>query len=64
MVLPKWRGQKIAQCLIREGLNYCQAQGMADVRLEVKATNAPAVSVYSAMGYRIVNQEILLGMLI
>jgi GNAT superfamily N-acetyltransferase len=64
MVLPEWRGQHIAQCLIREGLNYCQAQGMAEVRLEVKATNAPAVSVYSAMGYRIINQETLLGMLI
>lgn len=64
MVLPEWRGQKIARCLIREGLNYCRAQGMAEVRLEVKATNAPAVSVYSAMGYRIINQETLLGMLI
>jgi GNAT superfamily N-acetyltransferase len=64
MVLPEWRGQHIAQCLIREGLNYCQAQGMAEVRLEVKATNSPAVSVYSALGYRIINQETLLGMLI
>ena len=64
MVLPEWRGQKIAQCLISEGLNYCRAQGMVEVRLEVKATNAPAVSVYSAMGYRIINQEALLGMLI
>lgn len=64
MVLPEWRGQHIAQCLVMEGLNYCQAQGIAEVRLEVKATNAPAVSVYSAMEYRIINQETLLGMLI
>jgi GNAT superfamily N-acetyltransferase len=64
MVLPEWRGQHIAQYLIKEGLDYCRAQGLAEVRLEVKATNAPAVSVYSAMGYRIINQETLLGMLI
>lgn len=64
MVLPEWRGQNIARCLIREGLNYCRAQGMVEVQLEVKATNAPALSVYSTMGYQIVNEEILLRRLI
>jgi GNAT superfamily N-acetyltransferase len=64
MVLPEWRGQKSAHCLIRESLNYCRTQGMADVRLEVKATKAPAIAVYSAMGFGMINQELLLGMLI
>ena len=64
MVLPEWRGQKIGHGLIREGLSYCRAQGMADVRLEVKATNAPALAVYSEMGFGMINQELLLGMLI
>jgi ribosomal protein S18 acetylase RimI-like enzyme len=63
-VLPAWRGQGVAKSLIGQGLAYLRAQGVADVRLEVKASNGPAVVVYQAMGYRIVNEEVLLGMFI
>ena len=61
MVLPDWRGKNIAKRLIGEGLRYFQAKGIYEVRLEVKASNVPAVSVYRSMGYRIINRESLLG---
>lgn len=64
MVLPEWRGQKIAHGLIAQGLQFCRSQGIETVRLEVKATNAPAITVYTAMGYRQTNQETLLGILL
>jgi ribosomal protein S18 acetylase RimI-like enzyme len=61
MVLPPWRGKGIAKSLVGEGLRYLRARGVSNVRLEVKANNAPAVAVYEVMGYSVVNQEILLG---
>jgi ribosomal protein S18 acetylase RimI-like enzyme len=64
MVLPPWRGQNIAKHLIGEGIRYFQTQGIASICLEVKASNTPAVAAYTAMGYRIINQESLLGKLI
>lgn len=64
MVLPRWRGQNIAKHLIGEGTRYFQTQGIANACLEVKASNTPAVSAYTAMGYRVINRESLLGKLI
>lgn len=64
MVLPPWRGQQIAKHLIREGLRYCQEQGLAEVRLEVKASNAPALAVYTSMGYHVLNEAWLFGQFI
>jgi ribosomal protein S18 acetylase RimI-like enzyme len=61
MVLPGWRGRGIAKSLISEGLRYFKTLDITDVRLEVKASNAPAISVYAAMGYSVINQECLLG---
>ena len=61
MVVPDWRGQNIAKYLISEGLRYFQAKGIFEVRLEVLVNNLPAVSVYKAMGFGVINQEIILG---
>jgi ribosomal protein S18 acetylase RimI-like enzyme len=61
MVLPNWRGQNIAKNLIGEGLRYFRAQGIPEVWLEVKVSNVPAVSVYTSMGYSVINQESMLG---
>jgi ribosomal protein S18 acetylase RimI-like enzyme len=61
-VLPAWRGRGIAKMLIAEGLHYAHAQGFAEVLLEVKQSNAPAIAVYRAMGYEIVNEEVFLGL--
>jgi ribosomal protein S18 acetylase RimI-like enzyme len=60
MVLPGWRGRNIAKSLIAEGLRYFRTLGIPKARLEVKASNAPAVSVYASMGYNVINQESLL----
>jgi GNAT superfamily N-acetyltransferase len=60
-VLPAWRGQGIAKALIAKGLKYLHDHGYAQAILEVKQQNLPAVSVYQAMGYQIINQEVFLG---
>ena len=60
-VLPAWRGRGIAKALIARGLEFLHDHGIAQVILEVKQHNLPAVSVYQAMGYQIVNQEVFLG---
>lgn len=64
MVLPSWRGQKIAQGLVFAGLRYCQAIDVPAVRLEVRSSNDPAIAVYSGMGFQVINQEKLLGRLL
>lgn len=61
MVASAWRGRDIAKRLIGEGLTYLKALNLSKADLEVKASNTPAVSVYETMGYRKINQEILLG---
>jgi GNAT superfamily N-acetyltransferase len=60
-VLPAWRGRGIAKTLIAKGLQYLNDHGIAQVILEVMQHNLPAVSVYQAMGYKIINQEVFLG---
>jgi len=64
LVLPGWRGQNIAKALISEGVKFFHAQGVAEVRLEVRASNMPALSVYQSMGYQCVNQESLLSLVV
>jgi ribosomal protein S18 acetylase RimI-like enzyme len=64
MVLPLWRGQNIARRLVGDGIRYFAARGIPKVQLEVSASNVAAVSVYRSMGYRVVNQESLLGKLV
>lgn len=64
MVLPPWRGQNIAKRLIGEGIRYFAAHGIPEAQLEVRASNVAAVSAYRSMGYRVINQECLLGKLI
>lgn len=61
MVVSDWRGRDIAKRLIAEGLTYLKTLSLSKANLEVKASNAPAVAVYSAMGYQKVNEEVLLG---
>jgi ribosomal protein S18 acetylase RimI-like enzyme len=60
-VLPAWRGRGIAKALIATGLAYLRQNKYDQVILEVKQHNLPAVSVYQAMGYKIINQEVFLG---
>jgi GNAT superfamily N-acetyltransferase len=61
-VLPEWRGQGLAKMLIKESIAYFQAQGITEARLEVRKRNAPAVAVYTTMGFETINEEVLLGL--
>ncbi len=60
--LPEWRGRGLAKSLIAEGLRICRSQSPRDAFLEVKQANLPAVSVYRAMGFEIIDEEVILGM--
>jgi len=60
-VVPEWRGHGIAKHLVNAGLAYQREHGLEHARLEVRASNPPAVSVYKATGHTIVNEEWLLG---
>lgn len=63
-VLPEWRGRGIAKYLVNAGLAYQSNHGLERARLEVRASNPPAVAVYKATGHTIVNEEWLLGLYI
>jgi GNAT superfamily N-acetyltransferase len=60
-VLPAWRGQGIAKALIARGLQYLLENDVTQVTLEVMQNNLPAIAVYRAMGYQVINQEVFLG---
>lgn len=64
MVLPAWRGRGIAKALVAQGLQHYWAANIAEVRLEVRADNLPAIAVYTAMGFRERCKELLLGKLL
>ena len=60
-VLPEWRGRGLAKYLVNAGLAYQREHGIVQATLEVLAGNPPALRVYRANGYIIVNEEVLLG---
>lgn len=63
-VLSEWRGHGIAKYLVNAGLAYQRVHGLSHARLEVRASNPPALAVYKATGHTIVNEEWLLGLYI
>lgn len=56
-VRPEWRGQKIAEALIEQCLDYGQARGMLVFKLGVAATNAPAIRCYLRCGFQVYGVE-------
>lgn len=60
-VLPEWRGRGLAKAVVSVGLTYQCEHGVAQAALEVLANNPPALNVYQANGYTIVNEEVLVG---
>ena len=46
-VLPEYRGQGIAQALIKEQMK----NDMSFITLEVRESNAPAINLYTKMGF-------------
>jgi ribosomal protein S18 acetylase RimI-like enzyme len=61
-VVPQWRRCGIARGLIAEGIDYLVENGIRMARLEVKESNAPAVSLYRSLGYEVASREEQLGM--
>ncbi|MGE5591182.1 MAG: GNAT family N-acetyltransferase [Bacillota bacterium] len=43
----------MATALMRRALDYLDRRGVAQVRLEVRPDNAPALAVYSRLGFRV-----------
>mgnify|MGYP005838911691 CR=1 FL=1 len=61
-VLPKWRGKKIARCLMIEGLLYLRDNGVTETYLEVLTENERALNLYQDLGYTILNPRPVLGL--
>jgi ribosomal protein S18 acetylase RimI-like enzyme len=64
MVLPGWRGRGVAKALVAAGLRYYRANSTAEIHLEVREDNLPAIAVYTRMGFREINREVLLYKLV
>jgi ribosomal protein S18 acetylase RimI-like enzyme len=56
-VLPDWRRQGVARCLVGEGIKYLIENGIARAWLEVRESNVPAVRLYQSLGYLVANRE-------
>jgi ribosomal-protein-alanine N-acetyltransferase len=51
-VLPSYRRQGIARCLLEEALASAAAAGVREAYLEVRQSNAEALALYQARGFR------------
>lgn len=51
-VVPSWRGKGVNKLIINGLKNWAQSQGIAEMRLEVYATNEPAVKAYEKAGFK------------
>lgn len=47
----KFRNQKIASALIKDMIDDCYAKRVANITLEVRANNKPAISLYNKHGF-------------
>lgn len=60
-VLPEWRNKGIAKYVITETLKYLKKQGKTIATLSVFGDNAPAISLYNSLGYRMFYMMIEFG---
>ncbi len=51
-VLPEYRGFGIGSLLIEEAVAFCEKNGFSFITLEVRESNAAAISVYSKAGFK------------
>ena len=63
-VLPEWRRRGIARYLLHESLVYLKEHGLAVAQLESSSENDPALAAYEEMGYRVVQEEMSLGLVL
>lgn len=56
-VTPAWRGLGLGRCLLAQGMHYLKKQGMIKAQLEVRASNAGALGLYTKLGYKITRES-------
>jgi ribosomal-protein-alanine N-acetyltransferase len=56
-VVPEWRRRRIGRLLLDAGLEALLGRGAEEVFLEVRESNAGALALYQAAGFRAVGQR-------
>jgi ribosomal protein S18 acetylase RimI-like enzyme len=56
-VLPRWRGIGLGSYLVAQGLIHLKKHGLLEAQLEVRAANAGALGLYTALGYQIKDES-------
>ncbi|MBW8350716.1 ribosomal protein S18-alanine N-acetyltransferase [Bacillus sp. IITD106] len=51
-VLPKYRGRKLGEALLRRMISLAQEAGTKTMTLEVRVSNTPARSLYKKLGFQ------------
>ena len=60
--VPGWRRLGVAKYLLADGIKYLREKGLWTAGLEVKESNQPAVRLYQALDYTIINREAQLAL--
>lgn len=56
-VSPEYRGRRVGTCLLRELTRAVKERGVTALTLEVRPSNAPALSLYRQAGFREVGRR-------
>lgn len=56
-VLPEVRKQGVAQALVAELIRILHSQGIESLTLEVRVSNAPAIALYTKLGFEIIGKR-------
>lgn len=56
-VAPQARKQGIAQALVQELMQVLHSRGMESLTLEVRVSNAPAIALYTKLGFEIIGRR-------
>ena len=51
-VVPEYRGQGLSKPLLLRGMEHMRARGVGSIQLEVDRENAPAIGLYTSVGFR------------
>ena len=50
-VVPDYRGQGVSRAMLLAGMEYLRSIGVADIALQVDGSNAPAIRLYTSVGF-------------
>lgn len=56
-VRPAWRGQRIAESLVRACVDWAKSQALVTVKLAVVTSNLPAIHCYERCGFQVYGIE-------